>query len=251
MTLTHWKRSTLLRQLIVGALVVGLTMGGTVFAQPMQQMPNAQGPEGQRPEDQKPDAQKAQKKEVQKPGVQKAAAPKSGGPYPAVGKISPNMPGSYDVVRSGPDEFYFHEGVFYARDPQGFKVVSPPRGIVIGRLPVGFETLIVAGVTYFLYAGVYYNQAAAGYVVVDAPSAQTVVVQEAAATGKLLTVDVELLNVRSGPGVNHSVVSRVHLGDKLTVEGTADEWYYVQLSDGSYGWVMSKYTKPVMPEAKG
>lgn len=251
MTLSHWNRNTLLRQLIVGALTVGLTMGGIGFAQPMQ-MPNAQEPKGQRPEDQKPGAQK---EEIKKPDVQKTKAPKSGGPYPTVGKIIPIMPDSYDVVHSGPEELYFHEGIFYARDPKGFRVVTPPRGCVVGRLPVGFETLIVTGVTYFLYAGVYYNRTVAGYVVVDAPVAptQTVVVQETAVapTGNTLTVNVELLNVRSGPGVNHSVVSRVRQGDTLTILGASPEWYYVQLLDGSYGWVMSKYTRSVLPEAKG
>lgn len=249
MTFSRWNRNTVLRQLIVGSLIVGLTMGGSVFAQPMQ------GPNAQRPEDQRPDAQTPQKKEVKKQGVQKTEAPKGGGPYPAVGKVFLNMPGSYDVVRSGPDEYYFHEGIFYTRAPQGFKVVTPPRGCLVARLPVGFETLIVAGVTYFLYAGVYYNRAATGYVVVDAPG-PTVVVQETVPTvpgeiGKALTVDVDLLNVRGGPGTNHPVVSQVRSGDTLTIQGTSDEWYYVQLPNGSYGWVMAKYTRSILPDAKG
>lgn len=246
MTIVCRKQKTMMSRVIIWALVAGLTMGGTLWAQPMQ---NAQHPGGQKSGGQQPDDPK---KDSRKPGGQEKGTPKGGLSYPTIGRIDPAISGKYDVVRSGSNEYVFYLGVFYTRTPHGFKVMPPPKGCVVSRLPVGFETLVVAGITYFLYAGVYYNSAAAGYVVVDAP-AQTVVVQETVADGigTALVVDVDLLNVRSGPGMNHTVVSNVRSGDTLTVQGTSGQWYYVQLPDGSYGWVMAKFTRSMPPEAKG
>jgi N-acetylmuramoyl-L-alanine amidase len=63
--------------------------------------------------------------------------------------------------------------------------------------------------------------------------------------GKSLSVNVDSLNVRSGPGVDYPVTTQVRMGDALTVQGTSDDWYYVSLPDGSNGWVLSKFTRPL------
>lgn len=45
------------------------------------------------------------------------------------------------------------------------------------------------------------------------------------------------VNVRSAPGVQFPVVSRVTLGQQLTVTGEQNNWYGVRLPDGSSGWI--------------
>lgn len=245
MAFIRWNRTSLLRETIVGLLIFGLTFGGTVWAQPMTPAPGDQRQDEDRPGD--------QKKNTKQQAEQKTEARKAGDRYPASGVVSAKISGNYDTVHFGQHEYIFQEGVFYSRDSRGFRVVDPPRGAIVRTLPVGYEILMAAGITYFVFAGVYYNRADTGYVVVEAPPVQTTVVTETAVveTGKILSVDTALLNVRSGPGQAHSVVSQVRSGDNLTVQGTSGEWYYVLLPDGSYGWVMAKFTHTLFPEAQG
>lgn len=168
--------------------------------------------------------------------------------YPEPGRFYRAIPRDHRVVHVGPKKYFYHGGIYYRHGNNGFMVVRPPRGVVIAHLPVGFETLVVAGVTYFLFAGVYYQQTPSGYVVVDEPAAPEAM---PATGGQTLSVDVEILNVRSGPGMNHGVINQVHLGDRLVIQDTSPGWCYVQLPDGSFGWVMRKYTHLLVPEAKG
>lgn len=60
-------------------------------------------------------------------------------------------------------------------------------------------------------------------------------------------VNISSLNVRSGPGTNHSVVSVVTQGQSLTVSATSGSWDKVAFGKKT-GWVSGKYlstTKPV------
>ena len=57
-----------------------------------------------------------------------------------------------------------------------------------------------------------------------------------------VTVTVEALNVRSGPGAEHPVTGRVQQGDVLELVGRTPGWFAVKTPDGLYGWVMDKYT---------
>jgi hypothetical protein len=66
-----------------------------------------------------------------------------------------------------------------------------------------------------------------------------------------VTVTAEQLEVRSGPGLNHSLVAQVPKGIVLVIRGSAPEWWYVQLPNGSFGWVMRKFTAPVPLPASG
>lgn len=54
---------------------------------------------------------------------------------------------------------------------------APIPGMPVDRLPLGVETVIVAGLTYYMLNGIFYQRHDDGYVVVDAPnnvaSAQT------------------------------------------------------------------------------
>lgn len=66
------------------------------------------------------------------------------------------------------------------------------------------------------------------------------------ASGKV-TVSVGELNVRSGPGLSHSVIGSVRLGEMLHVVESSPGWYYVRTGAGRHGWVMTQYTRPASP----
>jgi len=81
-----------------------------------------------------------------------------------------------------------------------------------------------------------------GYVVVEAPS--PMVVQPPSVVSGTVSVIAERLNVRSGPNLSEKVVSLVYEGDILTVKGASAsaQWWYVELPDGKFGWVMARFT---------
>jgi len=199
-------RSTVWRNMAIGVLAVRLFMGESIWAGPLMNRPAAR--------------------------------------YPEPGKIYRQIPPDHHLVRVGPDQYIYREGVYYRREPKGFEVVRPPRGAVIHHLPLGFQILMIAGVTYFLFAGVYYQKTPSGYVVVDVP-------QEEASPEGYLSVNAAMLNVRSGPGMTHPVINRVRMGERLEIKGSSADWYYVRLPDATFGWVMSKYTRIMDPDAKG
>ena len=170
--------------------------------------------------------------------------------YPSQGKVYRDISPQHQTAKAGKERYYFHKGVYYRHDPKGYRVVRPPRGTTVHRLPSGFETLVVAGITYFLLAGIYYRSAPTGYVVVDAPVTPAPA-PTSTVNGDVVAVNAALLNVRSGPGLNHTVVGQVHLGEQLVVEETSANWLYVKLPDGSFGWVMSTYTRTLKAAAQG
>jgi uncharacterized protein YgiM (DUF1202 family) len=51
-----------------------------------------------------------------------------------------------------------------------------------------------------------------------------------------------ILNVRSGPGLENTVVDQVKKGQVLDVVGENPGWLYVRTPAGVHGWVMDKYT---------
>ena len=214
MAIIRLNRNSIFRRLTIGVLVTGLLSAGPVWADP--------------------------------------AFRNKKGPYPETGKIFKHIPADRDIVHVGPEKYFFHNGVFYNRDPKGYRVVRPPRGTVVHHLPLGFETLLIAGITYFLVAGIYYQKTNSGYEVVDAPGNGTAVrAAEPAGSVQIIAVNAKLLNVRSGPGMDHPVVSQVRMNDRLEVKGSASGWYYVRLPNGTFGWVMAGYTRQIVSDAKG
>ncbi len=55
------------------------------------------------------------------------------------------------------------------------------------------------------------------------------------------TVIVDVLNVRSGPGLNYEVVTQVQQGDRLTLLRNLGTWLQVRTPDGTVGYVMATY----------
>jgi N-acetylmuramoyl-L-alanine amidase len=58
---------------------------------------------------------------------------------------------------------------------------------------------------------------------------------------KTATVDVSVLNVRSGPGLQHTRTSQVTRGQILPVMGEQPGWVQVSLGNGGSGWVSANY----------
>lgn len=181
------------------------------------------------------------------PGSMRGPGP---GPMPGPswhGPGRPDLPLGYLTLLVGSMLLFYHAGTYYRETPSGYVVVSPPVGTVITRLPPGYATLMLEGKTYYLYNNVYYQPGSGGYVVVNSP---VVVAVPSPVSSAVLVLAVQL-NVRSGPGLNHSVIGKLKQGEVLQVKGTIPGWYYVQLPDNSFGWVMQKFTTEAVAPPEG
>ncbi len=94
------------------------------------------------------------------------------------------LPPRASIVFWGGASYGFFDGVWYSPGAQGYVVVRPPFGIVVGELPA-FRTVVTVGGIGYLYAdGVYYRQRPeGGYEVVPPPTAGDAAVSSAAADG--------------------------------------------------------------------
>lgn len=76
----------------------------------------------------------------------------------------------------------------------------------------------------------------------ETPATEETVMAQSAdviSTGYLI-VNVGALNVRSGPGVQYTILATVAGGDELHVIGQNDgreNWWYVELANGQRGWI--------------
>ncbi len=66
---------------------------------------------------------------------------------------------------------------------------------------------------------------------------------------KQVVITGSVVNVRSGPGLNHSLVTRVAAGDKLALVTTEHDWYKVRLADNRMGWVANWLGQIVEPQS--
>jgi hypothetical protein len=113
------------------------------------------------------------------------------------------------------------------------------------------RAVIVGGIPNYRLQGVYYRQIPSGYVVVDAPSGEVGADTSMINDGARVTVTTSILNVRSGSGMNHSLVSRVNLGTVMTIRGQAEGRSYAEVPSGTFGWVMKVFTVPDSVSACG
>jgi hypothetical protein len=124
--------------------------------------------------------------------------------------------------------------------------------VVYGR-PYGYRRPWPRNSAYISLGGVFYQSPPTRYVVVKTPP-ETVVIRETStivrpfesATGNVL-VTVSTLNVRTGPNLGYSLVGQVKEGRILELHGKTDDWSYVKLPDGRFGWVTSVFTEPLEP----
>ncbi|MBN1827823.1 MAG: SH3 domain-containing protein [Deltaproteobacteria bacterium] len=170
--------------------------------------------------------------------------------------IHPLLPLGFMLLTVAGIQYYYHKGLYYQPIPTGYTVVRAPLGAILPQLPPGFVTFQKNGTEYFYYDGVYYNRVPSGYIVVKSPADYPVVdstarPQASSPAIEQVTVSNSLLNVRSGPGMNHPIVSQVSLGTLLEVHGNATDWLFVRLPSGEFGWVMKKFTASSTGPAEG
>lgn len=166
---------------------------------------------------------------------------------PRHGKVVRHLPPGHRPAWVGKKKYFYHGGAFYKRGPCGYVVVRPPRGAVVVSLPMGYRHWVAGGVSYYNWGNVYYRRVPAGYQVTEPP----VQAPPAYMGGERVWVNIPVLNVRSGPGVDHRVVRQVNQGDELFVQDEIPGWLYVQLPDGRFGWVMTEYTTAQLVRAGG
>lgn len=70
-----------------------------------------------------------------------------------------------------------------------------------------------------------------------------ILVTFAMAHANSVSVEADVVNVRSGPGLAYDVTSQVRKNDVLQVIGEENKWYKVRLEDGNSGWVASWLVK--------
>ena len=61
-------------------------------------------------------------------------------------------------------------------------------------------------------------------------------------TAETITVATDNVNIRSGPGENHSIIGSASSGNTYNVAESAGEWYKVSFKDGSTGWIAAWLT---------
>ena len=158
------------------------------------------------------------------------------------------LPHGYTRVHVGNRHYFEHGGHYYRRGDSGFILVTAPIGAIVARLPLGAITLQIGAAPYYFAGGVYYRHAHNGYVVVAAPGIDTPSVDTAA---QRIVVQSAALNMRSGPGLDYSIVTILNQGENLAVIGTSPGWYYIRLESGQVGWVMAQYVAPVRLSPQG
>ena len=52
-----------------------------------------------------------------------------------------------------------------------------------------------------------------------------------------VVVNVNTANIRTGPGLNHSIITQMTRGAKLPVNDFSNGWYRVGLFNGREGWI--------------
>lgn len=121
------------------------------------------------------------------------------------------------------------------------------------RRPYGFRRPWPGHRAFISLGGVFYTTPTVRYVVVNRPP-ETVVVRETSTIVRPIesvsgnvVVTVSTLNVRTGPDLDYSLLGQVEEGSVLELHGKTDDWSYVRLPDGRFGWITSVFTEPLEP----
>jgi len=162
--------------------------------------------------------------------------------------INPLLPLTFALVTIAGMHYYYHKGIYYKELPyKRYVVTNPPVGVVVTQLPPGYITFRSGGIEYFYYGDVYYNRTPSGYIVVNPPyeasSGDSITTHPSASPViEQVIVTPPMLNVRSGPGMDHPIIFQIPQGTVMETHGTAPEWLFVKLPSGEFGWVMTKFT---------
>lgn len=59
------------------------------------------------------------------------------------------------------------------------------------------------------------------------------------ANPKIVTIKMDVINVREGPGLTHDVIGQAKKGEKYKVISKQDDWYKIKLRSNETGWIAS------------
>ena len=94
-------------------------------------------------------------------------------PYPDVlSQPIDILPQGFTTISMGDDTYYYCRGVFYQKTvmEQKYVIVPPPVGAIVSDIPVGYELMLINGMIYYEYQGVYYKRVLEGYGVIFPPT---------------------------------------------------------------------------------
>lgn len=74
----------------------------------------------------------------------------------AIGAAVAAPPRGYVPVYVGANPYYYYGGVYYQPASTGYVVVAPPVGVIVPNLPPGSTSMVVNGVTHFVFNGTHY-----------------------------------------------------------------------------------------------
>lgn len=152
----------------------------------------------------------------------------------------------FELIIVGTEHLFFRAGEFYHRGPAGYVPIAAPEGAVIPMLPPGYGIRIVDDAKYYYLNGVYYVRVPDGYMVVAPPVLTSAGETEDAKIVRFkseVSVGVDILNVRSGPGMEFDVAALAYQGEILKTYHESAGWLYVELPSGKLGWVDKKFTE--------
>ncbi|MGL5713550.1 MAG: SH3 domain-containing protein, partial [Paraclostridium sp.] len=76
----------------------------------------------------------------------------------------------------------------------------------------------------------------------EAPKKEEPKTAQTVTKGEFINLGSSNLNIRSGPGTNHSIIGKGRQGHKVTINGTSGEWYKIDWN-GKVAYCHSKYVK--------
>ena len=135
---------------------------------------------------------------------------------------------------------FYSMGRYYQSVNDGYIEVAPPLGARVRELPPNCTTYYSNGRRIYDCQDAYYDRDGQEYVVINRPVEERVVIN----AGDGVTITISSLNIRRGPGTQYDVIGVLYKGNVVEVDGVENGWYYVRLSNGSFGWISAKYTTP-------
>jgi len=140
--------------------------------------------------------------------------------YP-YGRLTVEMPHGAISLGFGSLRYYYQGGLFYRPQRHNYIVVPPPSGAVVYQIPAQYNQVIIDGVVYYTYNGVYYSRVPQGFQVVQPPP---VVVEAATVSTRSVPDEEEVFTVNiplSGGGYKAVVIKR----DGEGFQGPQGEFY--------------------------
>ena len=140
--------------------------------------------------------------------------------YP-YGQITVKIPHGAISFGFGNYKYYYHGGSFYRPQHHRYVVVPPPSGAVVYQIPAQYNQVVIDGVVYYTYNGVYYSRVPQGFQVVQPPpvvvDAAMVSTTSAPDEEEVFTVNIPL----AGGGYKAIVIKR----DGEGFQGPQGEFY--------------------------